>query len=384
MIKNNNIFRIIKNKNIYLQLCLWIISVICARAFNSSLFYLLPILFFVCNELMYLMFSIDFYDQRARTKLFYDLTTWLFIKTDNGTLNLSEGLYPDDYLSKKNYNILPDEAESKKFDKIFELLNLQKGDSLLDIGCGNGNWVKYCTENGVNAIGMTISPLQHSFLVERNINAIIGDYSVYNANLCNKFDCITALGSTEHLTSGKICHPRTVKKQDNELFNVLNNVKKYFKPESTKKRIFISALHINPSFKNCFNTYILERSYGAVAFNNIAGERLPDKATECNFEIIFDGDFTKHYYIASVTDVSHFGRPSKFCLRHVFGLMIGFVLNPFLIHIIIYTCLGCWMWIFDGKPHKYSNSVYEHDFTFEQNSQKRPLTLVWCVLKYKS
>lgn len=63
-----------------------------------------------------------------------------------------------------------EQAQENKYRLIFDKLNLQPGDRLLDVGCGWGGMVRYAARFGVRAIGATLSSKQARW-AQRTIEA---------------------------------------------------------------------------------------------------------------------------------------------------------------------------------------------------------------------
>ena len=58
-------------------------------------------------------------------------------------------------------------AQHLKYQNILDLLNLQPGSSILEIGCGWGGFMEYAASKGYKVKGITISPSQFKFAQER-------------------------------------------------------------------------------------------------------------------------------------------------------------------------------------------------------------------------
>lgn len=93
-----------------------------------------------------------------------------------------------------------EEAQEAKLELICRKLKLEKGMTLLDLGCGWGGLAKYAAEkHGVTVTGITIS--EEQAIVARKINQglpvdiIVSDYRDFRG----KFDRITAVGFMEHV-----------------------------------------------------------------------------------------------------------------------------------------------------------------------------------------
>jgi cyclopropane-fatty-acyl-phospholipid synthase len=122
----------------------------------------------------------------------YDLGNDLFEKMLDKSLSYSCG-----YWQKAN-NL--EEAQQAKLDLICRKLQLQKGMTLLDIGCGWGSFMKYAAENyGVFCVGLTVSKEQIKLGQKRcqglPIKFILQDYRQFKG----KFDRLVSIGMFEHV-----------------------------------------------------------------------------------------------------------------------------------------------------------------------------------------
>jgi len=100
-----------------------------------------------------------------------------------------------------------EEAQYHKLDMICKKLDLQKGDKVLDIGCGFGSFAKFAAENyGVKVVGITISKEQLAFAREYceglDVEFVFHDY--LNPNKppeLAEFDKVVSIGMFEHVGS---------------------------------------------------------------------------------------------------------------------------------------------------------------------------------------
>jgi cyclopropane-fatty-acyl-phospholipid synthase len=93
-----------------------------------------------------------------------------------------------------------DEAQEAKLDLVCRKLNLQKGQKILDIGCGWGSFAKFAAEKyGVSVVGVTVSAEQVSLGKELckglPIEFRLQDYR----DVKGDFDHIVSLGMFEHV-----------------------------------------------------------------------------------------------------------------------------------------------------------------------------------------
>ncbi|MHB8652171.1 MAG: cyclopropane fatty acyl phospholipid synthase [Minisyncoccota bacterium] len=93
-----------------------------------------------------------------------------------------------------------DEAQAHKLDLVCRKLNLQKGQRVLDIGCGWGSFAKFAAERyGVHVTGVTISKEQAALAKEMTkglpVEILFQDYR----DITGAFDHVVSLGMFEHV-----------------------------------------------------------------------------------------------------------------------------------------------------------------------------------------
>lgn len=378
------------NVNTWITFMTWAVFIYLAHHFDEKLFLLGPILLLMLNEILYVNFNIDVFDGESRTKLFYDLTTTYFINNHNHNTNLTEGIYLKDLADDTSLmteseakELNPEKANQNKYDKFFMYLNIEpheyKNLNILDMGCGNGDFIKYCNSLGIQTSGMSISKEQVDALKKQNLDVYLGSYRDLQPQFIGKYDIVTFWGSLEHITQSYPCSKSGEKKAEEEIKNVMSHVKQYYKSDSTYKLLFNTTLHLNKQVcENTLNAYFVERTYGGWYFYDESGETLSDKIESIGFEKIKQDDFTYHYYMASKIDPSHFGAPAKPSIYNMSVLLFGIFINPGIFAMALYTLRGEWMWQFDDKLHYFDEkcetcSIVERDV--------RPTTLLWTVNK---
>ena len=93
-----------------------------------------------------------------------------------------------------------EQAQANKLDMICRKLDLQPGQTLLDIGCGWGGLARFAAENyGVKVTGVTVSKEQLEFARDQigdlPINFILQDYR----DLDGRYDKVVSVGMFEHV-----------------------------------------------------------------------------------------------------------------------------------------------------------------------------------------
>lgn len=102
-----------------------------------------------------------------------------------------------------------DRAQEQKYEHICRKLQLQKGESLIDIGCGWGGMLIYAARHyGVTGVGCTISPHQAQYARDKIAAEGLGDRIMIlqqdYRNIKGEFDKFVSIGMFEHVGKGFI------------------------------------------------------------------------------------------------------------------------------------------------------------------------------------
>ena len=384
-------YSILINKNTLITLFVWLIAIYCSYTYKNNFILLFPIVLLVINEMLYYFFNMDVFDGPSRTKMFYDMTTLKFTLGDNGNSNLTEGLYLKNLNDTNSVMTIeeakqldPKVANTNKYKKMFMELNIPTYEyeniKILDIGCGNGDFIKYCKTIGIQVTGLSISEQQILDIKKNGYDAHLGSYRELHKQFIHQFDVITFWGSLEHITNSYPCSKSGIEKADKMLETIFTHCKHYYKPTSPYKYLFTTTLHINRSVCNTMDAYIIERAYSGWYFMDEPGKRVGEKIEKYGFKQTKknNDDYTYHYYLASKVDPSHFGLPANIdLLKILIGISAVFI-NPQILAMLVYTITGEWMWQFDGKSH-YGEACL--DCKYDNNRKTRPTTLVWTFNK---
>lgn len=121
------------------------------------------------------------------------------------------------YISTRGNNAkytLPSKKQEKSFYDYFEIklskwLPDDRCSSILDLGCGQGNFLKYLDSQGYsNITGVDISPEQISLAMAAVLDAQIYEMDMIDFlnGKSSSYDCITALDVIEHLEKEQVLH----------------------------------------------------------------------------------------------------------------------------------------------------------------------------------
>jgi len=307
------------------------------------------ILFFMV-EILDIFGGIRLWSQQERTSNCYD---WFnhYLKKDYGIVNGKSVYDYSENIFLNDYTIKGEESLNNKYNLIFNDLNLSKGKTLLDCGCGVGTWLSFCKERGVNVIGLTLSKEQQKVNKKKGLTVYVQDYRVLDKRFINKFDAISLLGSAEHITisSGYFNNEKKAYKNYNNLFKVL---KQYLKPNG---KILMTVLikcnteSIISKPYGALQCYLLDRHYGGYYSTP---KNISNAITNNGFTIDSINDHTKDYHWISVVEPDHFGhwwiRWKENILDKINYIFIGLLTDPFLLHHWLYYGMDTWMWQLGG------------------------------------
>jgi cyclopropane-fatty-acyl-phospholipid synthase len=95
------------------------------------------------------------------------------------------------------------EAQQAKYDRIFNKLGINSGESVLDIGCGWGAFAEYLAKKGVNITGITLSEPQIQYAINRIAKTSLQNKAQIRLTDYRKvtgiFDYIVSIGMFEHV-----------------------------------------------------------------------------------------------------------------------------------------------------------------------------------------
>ena len=246
-------------------------------------------------------------------------------------------------------NLAIQESQVKKFAWMAAEGRVRPGSRVLEIGCGNGEFLAYVKTMGGRPVGLTPSPDQITLLAKRGLEALpINIWDVdKHPELHQAFDVVVMNGSTEHFLN--IQNGMTEAQQDTEFAKMFDMVRYCIDPHSDSKRCVITAIHLNRPFSlyEYMQVYLLERTYGGMY------PRKTDtyiRAAQPHFSIVTNQDRTMDYYIwarkiwynvyAGLTDIGAAGRT-------LVDVPVFALNDPYYVHKVLHCIFSTWSWQFD-------------------------------------
>jgi cyclopropane fatty-acyl-phospholipid synthase-like methyltransferase len=253
----------------------------------------------------------------------------------------TEGKYDcNPHASLENGNV-------EKFKWMAEQAQVTKGTRLLELGSGNGEFLKFVKENyEAEPIGLCNSKPQVELNAANGIEVVLADIWDIPESLHGKFDCVVLNGSTEHFCSWKDRHD--IDKKLEQLFIEIN---KCLDPASTNNRIVITAItqHRDFSIYEKMQIYLLERSYGG--YYATTPDSYEKNAEKQNFRLVLRENHTDDYYIWARRIWWHvfsgLSEPETL-IRTLIDIPVFLLNDPYYIHKILHLIFGSWPWQFES------------------------------------
>lgn len=338
-------------RNTIMYWILIISSLYLAKTYFNNYLYSIGIFIaiYIIHEVLWYRHYITFFiDEGELTSNFYSNANIYLdtIQNENNT-DLSEGKF------NNNWDLTNKEALNLKYETYYKYLKLKPGMKLLDIGCGNGHWINFCSKKGIKCTAITISKSQEDFMKKnnKNINIIVGN--VHNnilESIDDKFDAISAIGPVEHFST--MSEP--YEKRIYTLNKYYNQVKKLIKKNSE------SGMYLN-SYQTCnqkyskyrnnywfYQVYLISRTYG---YGYYATEDDIEKIYNSkNSKIVKKEDYTEDYRWILVRNKNTWGYVNYKIdtPERLFYVILDILTNPYWLHFFLYGYNNSWLWQHGG------------------------------------
>ena len=222
--------------------------------------------------------------------------------------------------------------------------NINKDSNVLEIGCGNGEFLRYLKEEVKckNIVGVTLSPEQKKYLSKQGYNIVLASIWDLPHELYGKFDAIILNGSTEHFLN-----ITEEQKKYYEMFNVINQC---LNPKSKSQRVVITAIHCHRPFSSYeyFQLYLLDRTYGGQYPRSI--NTYVDCAKKYNLKLVKQENRTMDYYIWARKiwwNVLYGLREPNTLFNASLDIPVFLLNDPYYPHKILHILFQTWSWQFD-------------------------------------
>lgn len=310
------------------------------------------------------------FDSQLRVRRNYQWIHNLYDNTTGSGRDLGFNLVVDGTLSQR-----------AKWEHMVRALQLKPGMAICDIGCGYGDWLRYCRDEiGCEAVGVNLTPeqaayAQHEYGLEvhvTNWKDILTDQRLQE-QLYGRFDAVTFMDTVEHYVSME--DRRNLAKQEQIYSDMCRMAHALLKPDSPSRRVFISCLHQTRrrrDFGFYWHAYFMDKIYSG--YYPFVDEG-PMKMCRPWFDVLNLEDRTEDYRLTGVRDRQHFQAirirltPRK--LAYIGTLLL---LDPFVIHRLVYYTQDSWM-------HFYGENAYSEEYNADYRRQVSWVLLYWITLQ---
>ena len=313
------------------------------------------------------------FDSQLRMRRNYQWMHNMYDNTTGSGRDLGFNLVVDGKLSQR-----------AKYEHMVHELGLERGMVICDVGCGYGDWLKYCRDEiGCEVVGINITPEQASYARQEygldvhvtNWKEILTDSELQQA-LYGRFDAVTFMDTVEHYVSME--DRRNIEVQKKIYSDMCFMASQLINKDSRSKRMFISCLHQTHkprTWKFYFHAYFMDKFYsGHYPFVDEG----PLKLCKPWFEVLNVADKTEDYRLTGVRDRKHFQAvdiqltPKKVA----YAICLSF-LDPFVLHRLLYYGQDSWMSF-------YGENAYSEEYDTDYRRSVSYVTLYWITLRLKS
>eukprot|EP01083_Nonionella_stella_P116726 347113_1 len=273
-----------------------------------------------------------------------------------------------------DYEKSPSTAQIDKFKYAIKTLGIRKGDRVIDIGCGCGDWLYYLqTEMECKVVGVNITATQALECHKRGLNVHVTDWKLIEKRadlmrvLYGQFDVVTFWDTVEHYVSMAEGLDRTENRARiyQQLFRLVSHL---LDEKSDLRKCWISCLHmrkrvwkgLQTNWKKALYIYLLDKFHSGFyptcyTMHGVFYDELADNAKEVGFDVLWRKDVTMDYYMTSVLNETHFGRHRFTLTLQRAGVMAASsLLDPYWFHRMLWFFQESWMFQFD--PNDIGNS----------------------------
>ena len=289
------------------------------------------------SDVLYYGFSVPIFDPSTTIRRGYNLSTILNDASHAQGLDYGFNFY------NGNYEKSREQAQIDKFDYAYQQLKLKPGMSVIDIGCGCGDWLNYLQKKGIECVGVNITQEQVKICHDRGLKVYCVDWKKIPTDdelkkqLYQQFDRVTFWDTVEHFV------PMTLLLKIDKKNAVYTRMFAFAREllKDNNGMIFISCLHMRKNFfsmkfefsllKKMAYTYILDKFHSGT-YPSGPRDTLVNTASEY-FDLVERKDVTYDYYMTSVLEKEHFGRHKfSWTIEKVAYSLWSVICDPFWFH----------------------------------------------------
>lgn len=281
------------------------------------------------------------------------------------------------------FNLVVDGALSQraKYEHMARKLGLKKGMAVCDVGCGYGDWLRWCRDElGCEAVGVNMTPEQAEYARREyglevhttNWKAVLSDPSLQR-RLYGRFDAVTFMDTVEHYVSME--DRNDLAKQNAIYSDMCRFAARLMSASSPARRVFLSCLHQTRrprDWRFYWHAYFMDKMYSG--YYPFVDE---GPLAQCRrwFSVESVEDRTEDYRLTGVRDRRHFQAVSfRLTPRKVAYMALLCLLDPFVVHRLLYYACDSWMFF-------YGEDAYSPEYDAEYRRKVSRVLLYWITLE---
>lgn len=354
------------DRNAVLNVASWAAAIYLSFWLNSWLGLLLYPAILGVADLLYYFAGLSVLDPEIAIARGYQISAAFNDTLHSQGLDYGFNFYDGDYDKPRH------QAQQDKFEYAFKQLGLKPGMSVIDVGCGCGDWLHWLKHTKkCDVVGVNITLAQVEECRKRGLNVVWSNWKtldITKEGLKNRFDAVTFWDTVEHYVNMKDVVNRPAQQAVYEaMFQLAYDL---MDPDSPSRRIFISCLHMRKKVVNepfgwtkvykLYYCYLLDKFHSGCYPDGANGRmQLVENAERKKFKLIHKKDTTMDYFKTSVLEPTHFGKhvfkwtPQR--LRFAAYIML---VDPAWFHRILWYYSSDWMLQFDPKDISNSDMIH--------------------------
>jgi cyclopropane fatty-acyl-phospholipid synthase-like methyltransferase len=284
------------------------------------------------------------------------------------------------------FNLVVDEELSQraKYEHMARKLGLKKGMAVCDVGCGYGDWLRYCRDDlGCEAVGVNMTPEQADYarreygleIHTTNWKDVLTTPSLQR-RLYGRFDAVTFMDTVEHYVSME--DRNDLAKQNGIYSDMCRFAARLLDPDSPSRRVFLSCLHQTRKprgWRFYWHAYFMDKMYSG--YYPFVDEGPLARCREW-FSVQSVEDRTEDYRLTGVRDRRHFQAVSfRLTPRKIAYMALLLLLDPHVVHRLLYYACDSWMFF-------YGENAYSPRYDPEYRKRVSWVLLYWITLEMSS
>jgi len=277
-----------------------------------------------------------------------------------------------------------DLSQRAKYEHMARKLGLRKGMAVCDVGCGYGDWLRYCRDElGCEAVGINMTPEQAEYarreygleIHTTNWKDVLADPALQR-RLYGRFDAVTFMDTVEHYVSME--DRNDLEKQNRIYSDMCLFAARLLSVPSPSRRVFLSCLHQTRrprDWRFYWHAYFMDKMYSG--YYPFVDE---GPIVQCRrwFSVESVEDRTEDYRLTGVRDRRHFQAVSfRLTPRKVAYMALLLLLDPHVVHRLLYYACDSWMFF-------YGEDAYSPVYDAEYRRRVSRVLLYWITLEMSS